>query len=128
MIRSTLPPPPLPPPSPSQNVDLAVEGFLSPTNKYIVGVDLGGNPSSGNFKSFIPVLNKARENGLKVTVHCGEVENEEEIDDVLEWGPDRLGHFLTCSDEQFQKGEKQFEERKATRLLHVTITGVICLS
>ncbi|GMH85300.1 hypothetical protein TL16_g10186 [Triparma laevis f. inornata] len=111
-----------------ENVDLAVEGFLSPTNKYIVGVDLGGNPSSGNFKSFIPVLNKARENGLKVTVHCGEVENEEEIDGVLEWGPDRLGHFLTCSDEQFQKGEKQFEERKATRWFHVTITGVIRLA
>ena len=40
---------------------------------YVVGVDLGGNPTVGRFEDFVPALQQARDAGLKVSVHCGEV-------------------------------------------------------
>lgn len=40
----------------------------------VVGVDLSGNPSCGNvIDDLIPMFSKARDCGLKVALHCGEV-------------------------------------------------------
>lgn len=58
----------------------------------ICGVDFSGSPNHGNFRDFKPILEKARKNGLKLALHCGEVENSLEINDMLQFGMDRLGH------------------------------------
>lgn len=58
----------------------------------ICGVDFSGSPTNGNFNDFKPILEKARENGLKLALHCGEVENPIEISDMLQFGMNRLGH------------------------------------
>ncbi|KAJ8726830.1 hypothetical protein PYW08_015227 [Mythimna loreyi] len=61
----------------------------------VVGIELSGDPMAGEFKSFVPALLQAKEAGLKITLHCGEVCNPEEILEMLKFKPDRLGHG-TC--------------------------------
>lgn len=56
----------------------------------IKGVDLCGDPSSGSFNA--KLFETARESGLYVTLHCGEVSNENEVVQMLKFKPDRLGH------------------------------------
>lgn len=56
----------------------------------IKGVDLSGNPSAGCFPE--ELFKKAKDHGLFVTLHCGEVKNNEEVLQMLRFHPDRLGH------------------------------------
>ncbi|CAG4940242.1 unnamed protein product [Colias eurytheme] len=58
----------------------------------IVGIELSGNPSVGKFQDFAPALTKARNAGLNVTLHCGEVCNPTEVLEMLQFKPDRIGH------------------------------------
>ena len=76
-------------------VDLAIKY----KSKGIVGIDLCGNPRTkpnGELLIFTPAFQKAKESGLKVTVHFGEIKEnavDEEMNTILEWVPDRLGHI-----------------------------------
>mmetsp|Transcript_348 Transcript_348/g.407 ORF Transcript_348/g.407 Transcript_348/m.407 type:complete len:363 (+) Transcript_348:88-1176(+) len=75
------------------NVDLACE-YHKKTN-VVVGVDFSGNPNQGSFAEYVQVLNKARKNGLKISVHCAETEDRKEVELILrEFKPDRVGHML----------------------------------
>lgn len=56
----------------------------------IKGVDLCGDPEIGTFDT--ELFTYARNNGMKITVHCGEVQNEKEILKILSFRPDRIGH------------------------------------
>lgn len=99
-----------------ENIDLACEFFVShqsntssPMPK-VVGVDLGGNPTKGDFdRDFRMLFERARSFGLRVTLHCAEIScgNDDKINDderqrqaykeaqdMLSFGPDRLGHAL----------------------------------
>ncbi|CAG9858032.1 unnamed protein product [Phyllotreta striolata] len=58
----------------------------------IKGLDLSGNPSVGNFD--VNLFEKARRSGLKISIHCAEVKNDEEVKKILEFVPDRLGHCV----------------------------------
>lgn len=78
----------------------------------IKGVDLCGDPSSGSFNA--KLFEKARESGLYVTLHCGEVSNENEVVQMLNFKPDRLGHG-TCMHPKYGGSEniwKIYETRK----------------
>lgn len=92
-----------------ENINLATEMMRSGYSKYLVGVELGGNPTKNDFRIFEPVFKKARDRGLKVSIHCGEIATAENANDsfepslksaceealsIIDFRPDRLGHAL----------------------------------
>ncbi|XP_068627981.1 adenosine deaminase-like protein [Battus philenor] len=60
----------------------------------VVGIELSGNPGVGSFVDFENALTRARNAGLKVALHCGEISNPEEILQMLQFKPDRIGHGI----------------------------------
>jgi len=99
-----------------ENIQLAIQmSQTSQGKKYIVGVELGGNPTRNDFKDFLHVFELARKEGLPIAIHCGEVpmgDNEvdemkrkayQEAESTLEFKPDRLGHALLLSDSLMEK-------------------------
>ncbi len=77
-----------------RTVDLALALVGRPTNKYVVGVELSGNPHSGSFEAVLPELERARRGGLPVSVHAAEVVSHQETSSMLRFRPERLGHAL----------------------------------
>lgn len=63
----------------------------------VKGVDLSGDPNYGTFADFKDTLNAVRKSGLGLALHCGEIDNQMEISEMLEFGMNRLGHgtFIT---------------------------------
>ncbi|ONK65891.1 uncharacterized protein A4U43_C06F2040 [Asparagus officinalis] len=82
-----------------ETVDLAVEM----KDLGVVGIDLSGNPIVGEWKTFLPALMYAKDKGLPITLHCGEVPNPEEIQAMLDICPERLGHACFLQDEEWQR-------------------------
>lgn len=95
-----------------ENISLAIDLFRE-GNPFIVGVELGGNPTKNDFRDFQAVFERARKAGLPVAIHCGEVpcakndepdENSaltkayEEAMAILKFKPERLGHALLLPD------------------------------
>nr|XP_022908233.1 adenosine deaminase-like protein [Onthophagus taurus] len=76
----------------SEMIDLIIK-MKGKYPNVIKGVDLCGNPNEGKF--FRGIFEKARENGLKITLHCAEVANSDEVMEMFEFKPDRIGHG-TC--------------------------------
>ncbi|KAF2304985.1 hypothetical protein GH714_000873 [Hevea brasiliensis] len=69
----------------------------------VVGIDLSGNPIVGEWNTFLPALKFAQEQGLCITLHCGEVPNHEEIQMMLDFLPMRIGHACCFREEDWRK-------------------------
>ncbi|KAL0908980.1 hypothetical protein M5K25_023497 [Dendrobium thyrsiflorum] len=69
----------------------------------VVGIDLSGNPVVGEWDTFLPALKYAKEQGLPVTLHCGEVSNKMEIQAMLNFSPDRIGHACFLDEDDWEK-------------------------
>jgi adenosine deaminase len=68
----------------------------------VVGVDLCGDPTKGNVEIFRSAFAKAKENGLKVTVHFAEAQQSSsdlELRTLLSFQPDRIGHVIHVPDD-----------------------------
>ena len=101
----------------TENIELAIAMYQESEESYVVGVDLGGNPLQQDFAMFESLFQKARDAGLKVTIHCAEIEcpslpgehkdstdstfctssvihskEYKEIQRILQFRPDRIGH------------------------------------
>ncbi|XP_034935631.1 adenosine deaminase-like protein [Chelonus insularis] len=80
----------------AHGIENATENILSAIKyhemypEYVVGLDLSGDPSEG--EAFLHLLERARNAGLKIAAHCAEVPNNDEVEDILNFKPDRLGH------------------------------------
>lgn len=85
-------------------VDLAIELSSQgrPGHGLVVGVDLSGNPTKGAAEAFLPALRRARQHGLKLSIHCGEVCNDQDTTAILELAPERVGHALMLNTQHLQ--------------------------
>ncbi|XP_037496520.1 N6-mAMP deaminase [Jatropha curcas] len=70
----------------------------------VTGIDLSGNPVVGEWVTFLPALKFAQEQGLYITLHCGEVPNRhEEIQMMLDFLPQRIGHAIFFGEDDWRK-------------------------
>jgi adenosine deaminase len=68
----------------------------------VVGVDLCGDPLKGPIGKFSSAFQAAKSAGLKITLHFAEAaasSTDEELRELLSWGPDRIGHVIHVNDE-----------------------------
>ncbi|EAR85237.2 adenosine/AMP deaminase (macronuclear) [Tetrahymena thermophila SB210] len=75
-------------------------------NNIIVGLDFSGNPSKSTFKEYEQLLEQARKEGFKITIHVAELEGEEYLQesfDIVNFKPDRLGHFNFYNQDLYSK-------------------------
>ncbi|XP_073827710.1 adenosine deaminase-like protein [Musca autumnalis] len=87
-------------------VNLAIE-LKDHYPNIIRGIDLSGNPAKGNFKYFIPHLRKAKDANLKLALHCAEINNEKETQQMLDFDFERCGHGTYLSLQQMEQCRKQ---------------------
>ena len=100
-----------------ENISLAIDLFQE-GNPFIIGVELGGNPTKNDFRDFQIAFERARNAGLPVAIHCGEVpcaENDEPHENsaltkayeeamaILKFKPERLGHALLLPDDAMKQ-------------------------
>ncbi|KAL6709184.1 hypothetical protein ACN47E_002000 [Coniothyrium glycines] len=67
----------------------------------VVGVDLCGDPAKGDVSIFANAFARAKAAGLKVTLHFAETDasaSDLELQTLLSWRPDRLGHVIHVND------------------------------
>ncbi|KAM7003112.1 N6-Methyl-AMP deaminase [Tautogolabrus adspersus] len=75
-----------------ETVKLAEE-FMLCSDGLVVGLDLSGDPRVGHGKDLLPALQRAKNCGLKLSLHLSEVPSQlEETDLLLDLPPDRIGH------------------------------------
>lgn len=85
-----------------ENVKLLLKyRALHPT--IVCGMDLSGDPACKTFADFKHLLAQVKEAGVKLALHCGEIENASEIGEMLDFGFDRLGHgTFVCEENQLK--------------------------
>lgn len=74
--------------------EIIVEKALAYRHRSVVGIDIAG-PRGADFRyrDYAPLFKKAKRAGLGTTVHAGEEEGWEPVDEVLQHlEPDRIGH------------------------------------
>ncbi|KAK2842441.1 hypothetical protein Q5P01_012641 [Channa striata] len=75
-----------------ETVKLAEE-FLVSSDGLVLGLDMSGDPKVGHAKDLLPALQRAKNSGLKLSLHLSEVpEQLEESGILLNLPPDRIGH------------------------------------
>lgn len=61
----------------------------------LVGIDISGDPRVGDLVPVLPKLRSVQQSGIPLAVHLAEVPNIPEVEAVLQFLPDRIGHG-TC--------------------------------
>ncbi|XP_058974244.1 adenosine deaminase-like protein [Musca domestica] len=87
-------------------VNLAIE-MKSQYPTIVRGMDLSGNPAKGHFKDFLPSLEKAKKADLHLALHCAEIDNEDEAQEMLDFQFDRCGHGTFLTLKQMQQCKEQ---------------------
>lgn len=70
----------------------------------VVGIELSGDPRSGDFTKFVEEFKRAQNEGFKITLHCGETKEQiDENQQMIDFGPDRLGHCCYLTPDQIKQ-------------------------
>ncbi len=80
--------------------EIILEKAIAYRRRGIVGVDIAGPGSAGfRYRDYAPLMKRARRAGLGVTVHAGEDEGWESVDEVLtHLEPQRIGHGIHAAE------------------------------
>ena len=85
-------------------VDLASKLRETEHGRFLVGIELSGDPRKGSFADFKDQFKRAQELGIKVTLHCAETADQKaESQDMIDFKPDRLGHCCFLTKEQIKQ-------------------------
>jgi adenosine deaminase len=79
-----------------------VKMALKYRSRGVVGVDLCGNPAKGDVSIYREAFKKAKEEGLKITLHFAEApqsSTDTELRTLLSYEPGRIGHVINVPDE-----------------------------
>ena len=57
-----------------EQAEQILQAVLNTPSKYVVGLELSGDPRTGAFEDFLPVFRRGRAAGLRVSLHCGEIQ------------------------------------------------------
>lgn len=68
--------------------------------KGVVGIDLAGNEAAAPLSDFTEFYRLAKQAGLKLTAHAGEVSGSKDLETALELGVDRLGHATMLAQDE----------------------------
>ena len=72
--------------------------------KYIIGIDLSGDPSKNYFSDYKEIFLEAKKENFKISIHTPEIKNRNyEIKNMINFKPDRFGHFLYFQEEDLEK-------------------------
>lgn len=86
----------------TENWELCKTNFEK--SKFVVGLDYSGDPRKGHFNDFKPIFDEAKELSIPVSFHLGECDHlDDETEQILNYGPARLGHCIFCSDEHLRQ-------------------------
>ncbi|EAT38980.1 AAEL009191-PA [Aedes aegypti] len=90
-----------------ENVALVLE-LLPAFSDIIVGMDLSGAPYKTKFSDYARLMKRAQAAGLRMALHCGEFEDDGEVQEMFEFGTDRIGHgtFIRGDNLQFAKDRR----------------------
>jgi adenosine deaminase len=75
---------------------ILVEKAIAYRRRGVVGIDIaGGKNPDFRYRDYAALFKKARKAGLGITVHAGEDEGAESVDEVMHYlEPDRIGHGI----------------------------------
>lgn len=79
-------------------VDMAIKY----QDRGVVAVELGGNPMKGDVSIFREAFAKAKNHGLRLTLHFAETifsASPQELNTLLSFNPDRIGHVIHVPDD-----------------------------
>ncbi|XP_065082189.1 adenosine deaminase-like protein [Ochlerotatus camptorhynchus] len=87
-----------------ENVALVLE-LLRAYPDIIKGMDLSGAPFGTKFSDYAKLMKPAQVAGLRMALHCGEFDDDQEVREMFEFGTDRIGHgtFIKGENLQFAK-------------------------
>jgi adenosine deaminase len=80
--------------------EILIDKAIAYRDRGVVGVDMAGpaNPEF-HYKDYAPLYKKARKAGLGVTIHAGEDEGWQSVEEVVEYlEPDRIGHGIHAAE------------------------------
>ena len=80
--------------------EILVDKAIAYRGRGVVGVDMAGpaNPDF-HYRDYAPLYKKARKAGLGVTIHAGEDEGWQSVDEVVDFlEPDRIGHGIHAAE------------------------------
>ena len=81
--------------------EIILEKAIAYRRRGVVGVDIaGGHNADFRYRDYAPLFKKARKAGLGLTIHAGEDEGPESVDEVIRYlEPDRIGHGVHAAED-----------------------------
>ncbi len=81
--------------------EILVEKAIAYRRRGVVGIDIaGGRNVDFRYRDYATIFRKAKRAGLGITVHAGEDEGPQSVDEVLRFlDPDRIGHGIHAAED-----------------------------